>query len=136
MVSASKPSTLTPQGEVPQGQNEGVAHHTALLSSHLLFSLPVAIGIGLLLRVLLIGSKSMWLDEAMSLQVTQAGPAAWLSGAAEAYHPPLYYTFLHYWIQLGQSETILRSSSALFGVLAIPSAYLLSAQSGGKGGCA
>ena len=133
MVSGSEQSTLTPQGEVPQGQNEGATHRTALLSSHPLFSLPVAIGIGLLLRVLLIGSKSMWLDEAMSLQVTQAGPAAWLSGAAEAYHPPLYYAFLHYWIQLGQSEGILRSSSALFGVLAIPSAYLLARNLAGRG---
>ncbi len=96
-------------------------------------TLPVALAAGLLLRVLLIGSKSIWLDEAMSLYVTQSGPAAWLSGAAEGYHPPLYYAFLSLWIRLGQSEGILRLSSALFGVLAIPLTYLLARSLASKG---
>lgn len=96
-------------------------------------TLPVAVAAGLLLRVLLIGSKSIWLDEMMSLYVTRSGPAAWLTGTVEGYHPPLYYAFLSLWVQLGQSEGILRLSSALFGVLAIPLTYTLARGLASKG---
>jgi mannosyltransferase len=95
--------------------------------------LLLALAAGVLLRVLLIGSKSLWLDEVLSLRVTTAGLPALLAGASEGYHPPLYYAFLHFWIQLGQTEAVLRLPSALFGVLTIPLIYLLARDLGGIG---
>lgn len=128
----SQPS-LPPQSEPALRARSGGASRWTAPAWQTVYGLPGAVVAGIFLRVLLIGSKSIWLDEAMSLQVTQAGARGWLSGAAEAYHPPLYYAFLSLWIQLGQSETVLRLSSALFGVLAIPVAYLLARDLAGKG---
>jgi hypothetical protein len=38
------------------------------------------------LRLLLLGSKSLWLDEVLSLRAALAGQAAVWSGQAEIYH--------------------------------------------------
>ncbi|MGE5603900.1 MAG: glycosyltransferase family 39 protein [Nitrososphaerales archaeon] len=124
---------LASQDGVSRGQGAGSAHWNNLEFWRLLSGLPVAMVVGLLLRVLLIGAKSLWLDEAYTLWVARAGLAAWVGGAPEPFYPPLYYAFLQYWIQLGQSESILRLSSALFGVLAIPAAFLLARSLKGTG---
>ena len=95
--------------------------------------LLLALVAGVLLRVLLIGSKSLWLDEAVIAYRYDRRSPALLAGASEGYHPPLYYAFLHFWIQLGQTEAVLRLPSALFGVLTIPLIYLLARDLGGIG---
>ncbi len=89
--------------------------------------MPVAILLlALILRLSSISSKSMWMDEVISLQQAQqttdriaANP--WLDP-----HPPGYYLFLHEWIQrFGTSELWLRLPSAIFGALSVLIAYWL-----------
>ncbi|MCC6453677.1 MAG: glycosyltransferase family 39 protein [Caldilineaceae bacterium] len=88
--------------------------------------------VGLGLRLLFLGSKSLWLDEALSLGFAGNPPQLlWGSGYDNA-HPPLYYTLLHYWLLLGDSEFVLRLSSALAGSLAVPLGYALAASLGGR----
>lgn len=62
-------------------------------------------------------SKSLWLDEASTLQVIFS-PSFYQ--AIRSYdHPPLYFTFLHIWSALGRSEALLRLPSVIFGTTAV-----------------
>jgi mannosyltransferase len=92
--------------------------------------LTVIFAVGLGLRLLYLGSKSLWLDEALSIGFAGNPQQLWGSGYDNA-HPPLYYTLLHYWLLLGDSEFVLRLSSALAGSLAIPLGYALATSLGG-----
>ena len=84
------------------------------------------------LRILLLGHKSLWLDEAFSLSVTKAGQNALWSGTFENHHPPLFYFLQKYWIRLGESEYILRLLSSLFGTASVPLIYFLGKRIAGK----
>lgn len=101
---------------------EGRRLVTPVIQRH---KLLLVCGVGLLLRLLLLGSKGLWLDEVRSIQVTGAGFDAWLSGRVEAYHPPLYYILLMPWLRIAHSEFLLRLPSAVLGALTIPLTYAL-----------
>jgi mannosyltransferase len=75
----------------------------------------------------------LWLDEAFGLSVTKAGQNVLWSGTFENHHPPLFYFLQKYWIQLGESEYILRLLSALFGTASVPLIFLLGKRIAGKG---
>jgi mannosyltransferase len=78
---------------------------------------------GLALRLYTIGSESLWLDEGFSaLAATKTTVREVLNFIYhEDLHPPLYYVILHFWIGLfGDSETAMRTLSAIFGTLSIP----------------
>jgi uncharacterized membrane protein len=77
------------------------------------------------MRLLLLGSKSLWFDEALSLHVALSGQAAWWNGTVGIYHPPLYYWLLELWAQLGKSEFVLRLPSAILGSLSVILIYIL-----------
>jgi mannosyltransferase len=79
------------------------------------------------LRVLLLASKGMWLDETMSVWLANHSVAEVLQWTAKIDpHPPLYYLLLHYWIALnGDSPYYVRLLSALFGAATIPVIYLI-----------
>jgi|GEM_PF-657162 len=47
-------------------------------------------------------------------------------------HPPLYYIFLHYWIQISQEMWFVRGLSLLFGIALIPLYYLIGKKLGGE----
>ena len=49
-------------------------------------------------RLLGLGSKSLWLDEANSIRVAKLGQAELWAGHSEEYHPPLFYGLLEYWV--------------------------------------
>ena len=77
------------------------------------------------IRLLLLGSKSLWLDEALSLRIALAGQAAFWSGKVEIGHPPLSFWLLEQWAQLGRSEFVLRLPSAILGSLSVLLIYVL-----------
>jgi len=78
------------------------------------------------------------LDRAISteilMQPLQLRPEATVADVvdrlmAESTHPPLYFIFAHYWMQVFGEGNVLwaaRSFSALFGAFAIPASYFLS----------
>lgn len=81
---------------------------------------------GAVLRVYLLGDKSIWLDEAFSIALSrhELGELLRLTVLTDA-HPPLYYVALKFWTMLGTGEGIVRLLSALFSTAAIPMIYLL-----------
>lgn len=59
----------------------------------------------------------LWYDEAFSILLSRHTPAQISSITARDIHPPLYYIFLHYWIEWwGDSKFSVRSMSVVFGV--------------------
>lgn len=78
------------------------------------------------LRLLRLGSKSFWLDEAESLVIAQLNWPDFISALVHRQaNMTLYYLPLRAWIHLGISEFAVRSLSALAGVITIPAIYLL-----------
>ena len=83
------------------------------------------IGVGL--RVLLLGSKGMWLDETFSVLMANHNVSDMLQWVVRIdQHPPLYYLLLHYWIGFNRDTAYyVRLLSVLFGAGTIPIIYLL-----------
>jgi mannosyltransferase len=81
---------------------------------------------GAFLRLFLIGGKSIWLDEAFSIVISQRSLFDVLSMVVRTdTHPPLYYLLLKIWLLFGSSEAQARSLSAVFSIAAIPMMYLV-----------
>ncbi|CAN5758014.1 hypothetical protein BH10CHL1_BH10CHL1_10990 [soil metagenome] len=80
---------------------------------------------GAFLRFYMIGSKTLWLDEAFSIWVAHQPLVeswAWLIRIDQ--HPPLYYGLLHFWQTLfGDGQGIVRALSALCSSLTIAFFY-------------
>ena len=84
----------------------------------------VVIGAGL--RLYLLAEKSIWLDEAFSITISQHSLADMLHLIVQAdTHPPLYYLLLKIWLVFGDSETQARLLSTLFSIASIPLIYFV-----------
>lgn len=83
--------------------------------------------LGGFLRVLLLGTKGMWLDETFSVWMASHPIPELLQWLVKIdQHPPLYYLLLHYWISFtGEAAYDVRLLSALFGTATIPLIYLI-----------
>ncbi|MFH1523676.1 MAG: glycosyltransferase family 39 protein [Chloroflexota bacterium] len=83
--------------------------------------------VGGILRVLLLGTKGMWLDETFSVWMASHGVVDMLQWIVRIdQHPPLYYLLLHYWIAInGDTPYYARLLSVLFGTGTIPIIYLI-----------
>ncbi len=83
--------------------------------------------IGGWLRVFLLGSKGMWLDETFSVWLASHSVADMLYWMVKIDpHPPLYYLLLHYWIaHYGDTPYDVRMLSVLFSTFTIPIIYLI-----------
>src|SRR5215217_2087790 len=80
--------------------------------------------VALLLRVFQLDAESLWLDEATSVYIAYHNLIEILRISFSDRNPPLYYLFLHYWMQLfGDSEFSVRLPSALFGVFSVAMLY-------------
>lgn len=79
------------------------------------------------LRVLLLGTKGMWLDETFSVWLANHSVPDMMHWIVRIdQHPPLYYLLLHYWIaHYGDTPYYARLLSALFGTVTIPIMYLI-----------
>ena len=89
----------------------------------ILFLVIIAFG----LRFLYIDS-ALWYDEACSW-ATSTDNAGIMHNLlnVDLQHTPLYFVILKFWMKIfGQSETVLRSLSLIFGALVVPFSYLVS----------
>jgi mannosyltransferase len=82
--------------------------------------------IGTILRLLFLADKSIWLDEAFSVFLSQQtlGDLFRLVVRSDA-HPPLYYLLLKLWLLSSDSAGHVRLFSAIFSIAAIPLMYLV-----------
>ena len=87
------------------------------------------LGLGaLLLGLGLVGldDKSLWLDEGYSVSYARLGLGDLLDLTAQHQaNMSLYYLLLHFWMGLGDSETVIRGLSVLFAVATVPLVYAL-----------
>ena len=95
------------------------------------FVLVAIILLALLLRVVNIGERTLWYDEAFAILFAKSGWSAMLDGTispvengAADVHPLLYYELLHLWMRLfGSSVSATRLLSVTIGVLTILTIY-------------
>jgi uncharacterized membrane protein len=78
------------------------------------------------LRLINLGRKSLWHDEAVTFWISQSSLTTILAENARVNSaPPLYVIIIHFVSGLGHSEAILRSVSCLAGTLAVPVIFWL-----------
>jgi len=78
------------------------------------------------LRLFRLGTKSFWLDEAISAVLAQVDRHVFVGSIIHRQaNMVLYYVLLRGWIRLGDSEFVIRCFSVVTGVAAIPAIYLL-----------
>ena len=89
--------------------------------------LIVIVIISAILRFLLLGKESLWLDEGYSVKIAQTNIAYILQNSSFDPHPPLYLILLYFWIKVfGYSEFAARAFSALFGIASVVIIYFVS----------
>ncbi len=83
--------------------------------------------VGGFLRILLLGTKGMWLDETFSVWLASHSVPDMLQWMVKIdQHPPLYYLLLHNWMaHYGDTPYYVRLLSALFGMATIPVIYMI-----------
>src|SRR3954469_15377931 len=85
--------------------------------------LGALVAIALVLRSTQLGI-GLWIDEGLSVGIADRPLSAIPHALQQDGSPPLYYTLLHFWLDLaGSSEQGVRSLSLLFGLIAIPAGW-------------
>jgi len=91
--------------------------------AQILISLTI---VGFILRFYNLGYNSLWLDEATTFNWSKLGFfEIWEISLTADFHPPLFHWIEHVMLVFGQSEFVLRTAPALFGILTIPVFYLI-----------
>jgi mannosyltransferase len=94
------------------------------------------VGVALLVRLIDLGARPMWYDEAMAVMQSQKGLASMLygtltveNGVAANVHPLLYHTLLWIWEQIvGTEAASVRLFSVLMGIGIVVAGYYISRQ--------
>jgi len=80
--------------------------------------------VGAALRLFRLGAQSLWLDESLSVVFASVPLKTSMEAiVTDGVHPPLYYLVLRLFLYIGQSESMARLPSAVFGILSIPLIY-------------
>lgn len=83
--------------------------------------------VGAVLRLTDLSGESIWVDEGRSMALARMPVAEIIEQNTLDNHPPLYYIFLHFWIQLfGTDEFSGRLPAALLGIASVALLYLVS----------
>lgn len=85
-----------------------------------------------LLRIAFLTRSSIWLDEALSV-LFASRPQVDIWQNVRDPHPPLYYSSLHYWINLfGDGEAAIRIPSVIISIINLSLLYILARRLGGR----
>src|SRR3954447_19043160 len=94
-----------------------------------LLGLTVVAGIVLRLHT----SSDLWLDEALTVNISKLPVGELLRHLKHDGHPPLYYLLLHVWMKaFGSGDNAVRSLSTIFSILTIAPLVLIARRVGGK----
>jgi len=85
----------------------------------------VLAAVALALRLYDIGAESLWLDEAITFERSRLELDHLIENSISHFHLPTYFVLVHYWIQWGDSEAMLRMPSAFFGGATVAATYML-----------
>jgi hypothetical protein len=97
--------------------------------------LVVAGGIALVLAVVLRfwTTSDLWLDEALSVNISRLPLDQIPDALRQDGHPPLYYLLLHGWIEVfGVGDVAVRAFSGIFAIAAFPLAWFAGQRLGGR----
>ncbi len=106
-----------------------------------LWAVPIIVALALVLRLINLGRRPLWYDEAFAVLYAQKpletmlyGTITQVEGAAADVHPLFFYSTLHTWMRaFGQSPVAVRALSVLLGTATIAMAYLLARRLFGHG---
>lgn len=87
--------------------------------------LGLAFGLGLVLRLIGINSRSLQYDDVFSVFLSARSLPEIVAGTAADTMPPLYYFLLHFWMLIGQSAVWIRLLSVLLSLAAVALLYFL-----------
>ena len=77
-------------------------------------------------------TSSLWLDEALSVNIAQLPAGDLVRWLRHDGHPPLYYLLLHVWTDVfGTGDVAVRAMSGVFGLLTLPLAWIAGRRRGG-----
>jgi hypothetical protein len=101
------------------------------LQRFLVIGAVVVVAAGIALRF--VARSNMWLDEALTLNISKL-PLGQIHGALRRDGaPPLYYYLLHFWISaFGTSDTAVRALSGVLSCATLPFMWLAGRRLGGK----
>ena len=107
---------------------------TSLLPSWTFAALVAgAVAVGVVLR--LYSRSPLWLDEALSVNIANLSVGDLFEALRHDGHPPFYYLLLHYWMAVvGEGDVTVRLLSAIFGVAALPLAWIAGRRIAGLAG--
>ena len=115
--------TGSPTAEVAKNPIASATQRRFTPASYVVIAITV---VAALLRFFNLGRESLWFDEGISVFIAHLNwRALWQTVSASEVNMALYYVLLHLWIVFGQGEFIVRSLSALAGLIAVPVVYLL-----------
>jgi mannosyltransferase len=90
-----------------------------------------AIALGVVLRF--ITTSPLWLDEALSVNISKLPISQIPAALRHDGHPPLYYFLLHGWMSVfGQGDVAVRALSGVFAVITLPLAWIIGRRRGGS----
>jgi hypothetical protein len=94
-------------------------------------ALVVAVAAGVVLRF--VAESPLWLDEALSVNIARLPLSDMFEALRRDGAPPLYYVVLRGWMAVfGTSDFAVRSLSGVFGVVALPLAWIAGRRRGGR----
>ena len=116
-------SGVAPQGAVLAAPDQHAGQSSRRLRIAIM---SVIVGVAAVLRWLMIGRSSLWIDEGASVTLARMPWDRFLHvlWQYEA-NMTAYYLILRAWMHMGDSETIIRSLSALLGTAAVLAIYVL-----------
>jgi uncharacterized membrane protein len=111
-------------------ETPGTASETSSAPPEIVAIGVVAVVVGVILRF---ASRSpMWLDEALTVNISALPFAEMLDALRNDGHPPLFYAILHVWMELfGDGDFAVRALSGVFGLMALPLAWVAGRRRGG-----
>src|SRR5215831_7061302 len=115
----------------PQSAEAGAQRRRKPITSAEWVGVVIAVAAGLVFRF--VTTSALWLDEALTVNISRL-PIADIPGALRHDgHPPLYYFLLHFWMRaFGEGDFAVRSLSGIFAVAALPLAWIAGRMAGGK----
>ncbi|HEY8543479.1 MAG TPA: glycosyltransferase family 39 protein [Acidimicrobiales bacterium] len=127
-------ATESDEGETDDGETPPEAPSTRVIPTWLgTLSLVGLIALGVGLRF--VSTSSLWLDEALSVNISALPVGDLLEQLRHDGHPPLYYLLLHYWMAVfGEGDAAVRALSGVIGVATLPLAWVAGRRLAGTAG--
>jgi mannosyltransferase len=111
-------TTSPPTLKVSKNPRTPATHSRLTLASWICVAITI---VAAMLRFFNLGKESIWLDEGFSIWLAHFDwRSLWRIVSNSEANMAFYYLLLHLWVGFGESEVLVRSLSAVAGVLTIP----------------